>query len=364
MSTIYADESGFTGSDLLSEEQPFFVAATVLASDAEIGAWLTGLAKATASPELKFVKLVKSGKGRAAILDFVTSVDSKQGCFLAQLVHKRYALLGKLLDCAVEPMFHANNADFYRDGFNLALLNLLYLSAAQLAPAQLDSLLRAWLAVCRDGTQDSVKALRHSAEDLAKSHGIFAKLCEPLLDAMKWRRRAGWTDIDKADLELQTTSVVSLVRQWNEETTGPLTVLADQSKELRAAIDLIAALSDPRGPHVEVRGSGRVMGYPLRIKDVRLCDSAVTPGVQVADVFAGIVNHVAITLTQPARRIEGFSDRLAKVVGEWPRVQHVYPQAKFTPEELDRVGFDGAALVDAGTDRIADALRRKRASDA
>lgn len=356
MSGIYLDESGFTGTDLLSTEQPFFVVSSLLLDEATIAAWLPVLVQATQAAEPKFSQMVKSPRGRAGILAFCRLLDPNQSRMRFQLVHKRYALLGKLLDCVVEPMYYAHGHDFYFEGHNLAFLNGLHYASephAALQSAVLSSLLR----LCREPSAATLFELGESVARLSAASPELNVLCAPVLDAVRWRRTAGVDDLNRKLLTLQVAAVVSLVRGWNQELTDSLIVIADQSKELNESLETLMAFANPELPEVKELAAGREIGLPLRIQEARLADSHTTPGVQLADVAAGLVAHVAMAMTDPARRIEGFSEQVVQLVKEWPRVFQIVPEPKFTAEALGRVGFDGNRILDASTE----ALRRPRA---
>lgn len=356
MRHIFLDESGFTGTDLLSIEQPFFVVSSLVLDDATIAAWLPVLTQATQAAEPKFSQMVKSPRGRAGITAFCKILEQNQGRMRFQLVHKRYALLGKLLDCVVEPMYYAHGQDFYFEGYNLAFLNALHYASEPHTELQ-SAVLSALLSLCREPSPESLAKLADSVAALSAASKELKLLSVPVLDALRWRRTAGVEDLNRKLLTLQVTAVVSLVRGWNQELTGSLIVIADQSKELNESLETLMAFANPDLPEVKELAAGREIGLPLRIQEARLADSHMTPGVQLADVAAGLVAHAAVAMTDPSRRIEGFSDQVVQLVKEWPRVFQIVPELKFTPEALGRVGFDGSRIVDASTE----ALRRPRA---
>jgi hypothetical protein len=356
MSSIYLDESGFTGTDLLSLEQPFFVVSSLLLDDATIAVWLAELTQATEAAEPKFSQMVRSPRGRVAITAFCRLLAQNQGKMLFQLVHKRYALLGKLLDCVVEPLYYAQGKDFYFEGQNVAFLNALHY-ATEPHPELKSAVLSALLSLCREPSVETLGKLGASASALSAASRELKVLCEPIQDAVRWRRTTGVEDLNRKLLRLQVTAVVSLVGGWNQELTGSLIVIADQSKELNESLETLMAFANPDLPEVKEIAAGREIRLPLRIQEVRLADSRTTPGVQLADVAAGLVAHVAVATADPARRIDGFTDQVVQLVKEWPRVFQIVPEPKFTPEGLGRVGFDGSRIVDASTE----ALQRPRA---
>src|SRR4051794_31921644 len=125
MFTIYMDESGFTGEDLLRPEQPVFVHVSTCLSDSEC----SDLAKAhfsdVQSRELKYKNLSRRPSGRARIIDFLNAVRSNNS-FTIWLCHKEFTLLTYLVDLWVEPSMHAHGIDLYENGGNVALSNMVF----------------------------------------------------------------------------------------------------------------------------------------------------------------------------------------------------------------------------------------------
>ena len=70
------DESGFTGEDLATREQPVFVHVSMTLSDEEAKALHADLFSRVQAPELKHKKLAKGPRGQDAIWTYPVSVDS------------------------------------------------------------------------------------------------------------------------------------------------------------------------------------------------------------------------------------------------------------------------------------------------
>lgn len=359
MPNLYVDECGYTGSDLISDDQPFLIVGSLLLSDEEIDECARMLNPATQAPELKFATLVRRPRGRSAIVQFVRHLDVNQGRLRCQVTHKRYALLGKVLDLLVEPMFHASGQEFYRDGYNLSYLNMLYVVAVSTAPAAMNNLLRSFLQLCRAPTNAGFKKLAVAVRQLGNASQPLSELCDPILQAIELRRFLPGLQLDRTALGLMTSCVVDLVRQWNEELDESVSIIADSSNELFRSQDVLDAFSNEDLPDVKQVASGRVLGFPLRMTGLQLVDSQSSAGVQLADIAAGLVNHVQNALDDETRHVAGFTEIIVPIVTEWPRMLQVIPQEKFTPEELGRVGFDGDRLLGAAEE----ALRRLRESD-
>jgi hypothetical protein len=72
--TLFLDESGYTGPDLINREQPFFTLASTNIAEADARSLLTSCF-GERTREVKFLKLAKSGRGRSQIVEFVRALD-------------------------------------------------------------------------------------------------------------------------------------------------------------------------------------------------------------------------------------------------------------------------------------------------
>ena len=351
MSVIYCDESGYTGTDLLSTAQPFLVISSLLLSDDETSELAAPLQAVTQADELKYSNLVKWAKSRSEVLAFAQRLDQIQGQLRFHLTNKRFALLGKIVDLIVEPVYHTEGVDLYAEGRNLAYLNMLYVASLD-AVEQRDAVLREFLGVCRKPSDGQYARLADAVLTLSGQSEALRELCKPIYIGVNLRRRYEPNSLGKADLAMMATCVISLVGEWNQELESEVAIVADASNELFRSRDVIGMLSDDSMTSVTENYAGHVIGYPLRISGLDLVDSRARLGVQLADVAAGIINHVQLAIDDPSTRIDSYSEELTQIVTEWARMLQIIPEAKFTAEQLDRVGFDGSKILDATVEAL------------
>src|SRR6202521_4944618 len=100
---VFLDEAGYTGPDLINEEQPVFILASTIVDTLEARALLDFCFDKPQS-EVKYVKRAKSNRGRSQILEFFRAlkVDFHRVAFFS--FHKEYLLLTNLIDFWLEPM--------------------------------------------------------------------------------------------------------------------------------------------------------------------------------------------------------------------------------------------------------------------
>jgi len=123
--TIYFDESGFTGNNLLNPNQPAFVYAGIAIDPDGASRLHTEVVSRfnIRSRELKGKNLVRTGKGREAISWLLSEC---RGIACIAISNKNYALAGKFYEYIFEPILQPQNSLFYAVGFHKFIANLLY----------------------------------------------------------------------------------------------------------------------------------------------------------------------------------------------------------------------------------------------
>jgi len=126
--TIYCDESGATGNDLLDPNQEYFVYASVALepNEAKDLTSLIQLKYNLQGKELKGRNLLGHPSGRQAVDHLIEAVSNR-----AHLVihHKKFALAAKFFEYMFEPVLASGSSAFYAVGFHKFISNLLYVWA-------------------------------------------------------------------------------------------------------------------------------------------------------------------------------------------------------------------------------------------
>jgi hypothetical protein len=123
MRTCYVDETGFTGEDLLAEDQPIFVQATndFCSDEAHqlIGTTFSGLGSA----ELKYSRLARGGRHHDKIVELVRILAGDPLRVGAWIAHKEYALMTLIVDWWRIAVPHSlQNLIFERNAFGIVRL--------------------------------------------------------------------------------------------------------------------------------------------------------------------------------------------------------------------------------------------------
>lgn len=287
--TIFCDEAGFTGNNLLDPSSQHFVFATVNISHKSA----TRLVRETIKRfklqgnELKGSNLIKHPAGRKAI-DFLHSEcgsDSKVVFF-----NKLYAIAGKFYEWTFDEIFGNHNYFFYVVDFHRFISNAIYLGmvtgdpTAKAAVTDFQALMRGkgdGLATKKLFSFDSPGLTVTSLIETTilfcqlNKEKIFREL-NPLLsdpDNHKWM------------LELSNTALPGLLSAWGEEHDS-LEVYCDASKPINDQLESFNCMVGKTEKMYMTLGKITwSLTYNLA-SPINLVDSMHYPGIQIADVFA------------------------------------------------------------------------------
>jgi Protein of unknown function (DUF3800) len=290
--SVFCDEAGFTGNNLLDSEQEVFALAGV-AMDADRAQEVverTVTDFKLQGQELKGSRMLKTDQGRRAI----TSV--LKGC--AQNVRlvahlKKFALACKFFEYVFEPALAEQNSIFYGCGFHLFIGNFLWMML-RARDASAESIFEEFSKFARDGSAEAL-------EKLFPSGGLVVNLESDPLAAISLfamiNRSAIQAEIDSIHsdrstpswiLDLTTTSLFSVLRYWGEA-YDDLDVLCDKSKPIETETEILKAMIGRRD-HFRMNVFGKETQFTFNlVREPRLVNSRLYPGVQIADVFAAAV---------------------------------------------------------------------------
>src|SRR5437762_1532719 len=111
MSTMFIDECGYTGEDLMNSDQPVFTLASLGLSESECKGLRERFFKNVKTSELKHKMLVKYPRHRRMILDFLKELTNHPEQVKIQITHKRYALVSRLIKFVVYPAARKEGID-------------------------------------------------------------------------------------------------------------------------------------------------------------------------------------------------------------------------------------------------------------
>ena len=293
--TIFCDESGFTGSDLFSSKDPYFVFASVSIDPHVAEDYVRKIIHNSKyniqNNELKGALLVKYSKGRDIAKNTLEEFSQNTAAYVFD---KKFALSAKLFEYIFEPVLSKKSTLFYDIGFNRFISNILYLSF--LANEEISGkLLLQFQNTMRGGEFQELYNLLNSikpTDDLSPiidgiktfTNHYRLLIIEELNLLRQAPTTASWV------LELSTTALFQLLAHWGEIIES-MEVYFDDSKPISAQSDIFNAMinrSDKAYINIYDRKHPLVFNLSQRITSRK---SLKCPGIQIADVIASTLNY-------------------------------------------------------------------------
>ena len=355
MLTVYMDESGFTGEDLLCLDQRIFVHVSTTLSDEECAALQKEYFSGTQGPELKHKNLSRRPSGQRRIVGFVNAVQDLGKCTV-WVCHKEFTLLTYLVDLWVEPAMRRDGIDLYRDGANLALCNMAYFC---LRTFQSDRFLRKHLRrFQRMMIQRTLKSYREFRQELYRDfHRTDKRTKDILVFFLGGVMKLGFEqlrEIPKRALDPAFTTAVQTCGHWRKNTDASLSLIHDKSSSLakdKWLWDLIMS------PDIEERTIGlhaRDTMYPLNVVQTEFADSRSHLQLQFCDLVAGATATWCRQFADLSQdKHKDYVEQLGSAGIEGLRIGTIWPQPEVDPERLGMKGWSGE-----GTDFLAEQLAK------
>jgi hypothetical protein len=356
MATIFVDESGYSGCDLLDPPQPVFVLATHDIPEAEareLKEQHFGFVKATA---LKFSELSrkKSGAGvtslsrqQRAIVDFIADMaGTRAQQFFPFIIHKPFALICKLVDAVVETSFDESGIDLYEGGGNLILSNAIYwFTLSGIAPQYQAAMLRAIQDLFYNpSVQTKVRLL--AVLDYCtglmvgprKAGAISECLGIPQM-ALAEFSPSDMNLLSKNDLRVTFPTTLSVMSRWGERHSEGFDVVHDQSSALLKNFELWAKATSRDVPPATVGMDRRTMRYPIGVNKTEFARDANYAGLQLADIVAGtFARAMKFGGGLTSEPTGAFETALMEAISGWELSGRIWPEADFSAEGLGTVG--------------------------
>ncbi len=327
--TVYLDEAGFTGNNLLDLDQPIFVYSAVAMSEDQAAALHSEMISRfrLRGHELKGSRLVKRRRGREAISWLLERSGERT---LVATYDKRYALAGRFYEYIFEPLLTNLSTVLYTIEFQKFVASVLYWHFAE-RDSDAELLLEDFETLMRTLDPQQVDAVVEHAGEVDMSGPLGYLLVIALCQREKIKKEIEFLrdmeDNPWWELDLSVPSVNYLLAAWSEK-RGALEVHCDRSKPIQS--DLLSDFSvfnqmvgrnDKFYFPVGQSGSPSAiynLAGPIQLEDSRSCQ-----GIQIADVIA---SSVAYALNNPddgssQEWLELAEEMIAVAVG--PEFKHI-----------------------------------------
>ncbi|MEL1252168.1 DUF3800 domain-containing protein [Flavobacterium sp. DGU38] len=289
--TIYFDESGNTGQDMLNQDQKVFVLASVSFNNEE----LEELEKIFGvQGEMHFKKLRKSIEGRKKILQFLNHEYITESRVMFSSVHKEFNVCGQITDQLIETAMHHRGHDIYVKANNIFYMNYLFYFGNFFWDGELYmDLIKYFVEMIRTKTQESIESFYETVAKLLDSVEEKSVL-EPVLESRKYIDEI-LDSTDKYTIDVTFSTFLVLCDRWYKFHNSPIDVKLDVSKQISHYSDYLdhtRQLAESGADKTQIGYDERVTIFPPQIGDLQMVDSKDEFGVQCADLIASAITFM------------------------------------------------------------------------
>lgn len=293
--TIWFDESGFTGEDLMNPDQRHFTLASTIIADTEAAEILRSCFPDYKGTEFKFSALWRRDSHRRGLLRLAEILPAHYDRLFAYNIDKRFSLLIKFIDYLIEPLFYGMGFDFYSDGYSRRYANMVNSDLSALDGGKVyDEIITRWNRFARSPTLDELASLKAFATEQQKSIrtslSAFFETVGKGIDFLTVgdERLENFQQTN----EIQVTGMLQSVSYWREQRSEDFRIVHDESKAFFRQRDMWnTMLRDDLDPIEMISAAGTTAIFPLRVTETVSECSERSASIQLCDVIAGVFNR-------------------------------------------------------------------------
>ncbi len=346
MPTFFVDETGFTGEDLLSREQPIFVQATNDFSTDEANTIVRKYFGQVQMPELKYKQLIRGGRYEDRIVECVTQLASDPKRAGVWLAHKEFALVTLVVEWWMEPLAHKAGHNLYQDGANHTTANMLYFClqgfwSANFRHKLLMHFQRMFRSRLRERFDECEAFVTRERSKAAADRAEVIRLLWPSFALLGFEHVK---QLPKHVLDLGLPGLAVLGHRWRSLHPGPWQAVYDDSSMMAKQAWLWEAMSSPQLDPATFHGPDIVQIFPMNVTATRFAKSEHEKQIQLCDILSGAA---ATSLRAFAEnRPTPFAERIIAAGIEKLVIGGMWPSPDVTPESVGKKGWDGSKAID------------------
>lgn len=344
--TIFLDESGNTGANLIDQQQPFFTMAGVNFSTIE-AEQLLALVDSKSPKEVHFSALKRRKSGQEGILRMLRHSLINERNVKVCIHHKRFMVTTKIVDMLIEHMAHKTGFDLYEDGANIALSNMLHCCMPAFCGQDfVDKMHKAFIEMIKNQDAESIEGF-YASVDALKARSSSEQFTDDL-DMISTTRHfivGALNHVDRMNLDPLIPWLFSQCLEWGKEYPEGFHVIHDESKTLGMEKILFEQFMDWTTNEMEIGYDRRKFSLPLKGKSLSFATSQTYAQLQVADVVASAFSYWANGVY--GGEIEDrFFQELEKLNFRNMIVGVLWPSLDVTPQSLGTVHDGGINPAD------------------
>ena len=340
MKTLFIDESGYTGYDLLNKQQPFQGASSINIDEKTAKALIKYCFPRNKANELKHSKLSRRKSNWKPLLD-MQQILLKEYMGFSYVCDKKYLLILMFLDICIEPFFYDQGLNFYEDGQNYSLASLLYYTAPTFwGEENFLELLYIFQHATKTKSDVAINILIEKAKALTGNelYEYLLPLCIRYHSCIEEIKNPS-SNTDAAFVEL--FSLISHIEKYvNQE----YRIIHDKSENLNKYNELLNMFITTDS-HTEFKQTEiTTLRFPLKLVEVTQVDSRRSYGVQLADILIGGI----IEYTMAQAGVIKKNDYNQEVIGLYgdKNIIHMLPSSDFERDKRFRSGTQAHEFID------------------
>ncbi|WCO03555.1 DUF3800 domain-containing protein [Psychroserpens ponticola] len=341
--TIYFDEAGNTGQDLLNQQQKVFSLASVQFNQEQ----QDELSKIFDNGgEIHFKKLKNSSTGRKQIIDFINHELICEQNIISSTCHKKFATVAQIVDQLIEPVFYDNGIDLYIDGRNLIYTNyLFYLGELVWDKTSFNKVLESFIKMMRQKDDDSINAFYSIVNDFSESIDVEFKetFINPIIESREQIEQI-LESVTKFTLDVTLSSFLNLCDLWHKKHNAKINIVFDNSKQIEFYKEFIEFMKQMNVKTQEVGYGNRKMVFPTQIDTLTLKDSSTELSLQFADLVASTITFM---YSNENEKHKSFVENIKKSkLLKLSNCHVIWPYPNFSPKDLGMENSTGNNPLD------------------
>jgi hypothetical protein len=340
--TIYYDESGNTGSNLLDANQPVFTLASCRFSEDD-SKKLIALLESNSPNEAHFKNLRRRKSGQDGVVRLMSSNLLNLETVKVNVFHKEFMVVTKIVDLLIEHMMHLSGEDLYLNGRNIALSNMFFYCLPIFCDEDLvKAMYKSFVVMIREQGQEHIDNFYSDVERVKESSTDeeFKRDIDLILATKEFIDDA-FNGIDKFALDPSIPALFSHCAQWGEAYPRGFHIIHDDSHSIERQRLLFAQFMDWTQDDIELGYDRRKYNLPLKGRSLKFASSDDHLQLQVADIIASSFSYWAAGVsrgeTEDYLFLELAKLNLDKYIGH----NKIWPTLDVTPEELGTVHDGG-----------------------
>ncbi len=345
--TIYFDESGNTGSNLIDLDQPVFTLASCIFSK-EISEELLKLIDSNSIYEVHFKNLRRRKSGQDAIIRLMSSKLLDVKCVRINIFLKEFMITTKIVDILIEHMTHLMGEDLYLNGRNIALSNMLYYCLPAFCDEELvQTMYESFVTMIRSQDQNNIDKFYNDVQKVKESSSDerFKENLDLIL-ATKSCIDGALKYVDKHSLDPSIPAFFSHCAQWGKSYPKGFHIIHDDSHSIEKERLLFAHFMDWTQDDVELGYDRRKYNLPLKGKSLKFASSEDHLQIQVCDIIASSISYWAAGVSRGETEDYLFLELDKLDLNRFVGHNKIWPTKDVTPEELGTIHDGGLNAAD------------------